>query len=343
MNNRGYTSIKNANLESLNTFGIKSKARELVRFSSSDAVLSYLDAINIEDFPHLILGGGSNLLFTKDFNGTILSAEMNSTEIIQEDEEYAWVKSDAGVVWHDLVQFALKHNLGGIENLSLIPGKNGAAPMQNIGAYGVELKDVLQDLTAIDLFEAKEHTFTNSECEFGYRDSIFKKRLKNRFFITSITLKLRKNPVLNLDYGAIRQTLERNSVSKPTITDVSKAVCEIRQSKLPDPKEIGNAGSFFKNPIVPKSVLRDIQKEYSGIVFYEISDEEVKIPAGWLIEKAGWKGKRFGNFGVHAKQALVLVNYGGAKGSDIFDLSENIIVDIRQKFGITLEREVNVL
>lgn len=343
MQNQGYISYTDANLQPLNTFGVPAKARELVRFTSTNAILQFLDDRKLNEANILILGGGSNILFTKDFDGIVLSADMSNTEIIKEDDDFAWVQSDAGVVWHDLVRFCLQQNLGGIENLSLIPGKNGAAPIQNIGAYGVELKDVLESLTAIDLEKGTPHIFSNSDCEFGYRDSVFKRHFKNRFFITSILLKLRKKPILQLDYGAILETLERNNVSNISIADVSNAVCEIRQSKLPDPSKLGNAGSFFKNPIIPKEQLSHLKKDFPDIISYPANKDSVKIPAGWMIEKAGWKGRKFGNCGVHDRQALVLVNYGKANGSEIRELSELIIEDIRNTFGILLEREVNIV
>lgn len=334
---------KNADLSNANTFGIKAKAREFVQFNSEDAIVEYVTNHPIKDSRFMVLGGGSNILLTGDFDGIMLSANLTETTLLKEDDDYVWLKSGAGVVWHDLVNYCLSHNYGGIENLSLIPGKNGAAPIQNIGAYGVELKDVFVELNAVDLFDGTRHTFTHSDCEFGYRDSIFKRGLKHRMMITSITLRLRKKPEFNLEYGAIRQTLEEMGVQDITIQAVSKAVCSIRQSKLPDPKEIGNSGSFFKNPIVSNSVLEKIQQEHADVVFFPVSKKEVKIPAGWLIERAGWKGKRFGETGVHEKQALVLVNYGNANGQEVFELSEKILADIHSKFGIKLEREVNVV
>jgi UDP-N-acetylmuramate dehydrogenase len=291
----------------------------------------------------LVLGGGSNLLLTKNFEGLVLKNELHGISILKTENEFTYVKSAAGEVWHNFVLFCIENNLGGVENLSLIPGSVGAAPMQNIGAYGIEIKDVFQELEAYEIATGKIKTFNLTECKFGYRESVFKQDLKNQYIITSVTFRLTKNPKLNTSYGAINDELQKQGISNPTIKDVSNAVIAIRKSKLPDPKEIGNSGSFFKNPVVLKSHLEKLKETYLDIPSYPVDDMHVKLAAGWLIEKAGWKGKTIGNYGVHKNQALVLVNYGGANGSDIFKLSEDILLSIKTQFGVELEREVNIL
>ena len=248
----------------------------------------------------------------------------------------------AGENWHEFVLHAIENQWAGIENLSLIPGNVGASPMQNIGAYGVEIKDVFHSLRAYHLPTGEVHTFKHSDCEFGYRESVFKRKYKGQYVILSVTYRLLKKPNLSLDYGAIKAELERMKVATPDISSVSQAVINIRQSKLPDPKVIGNAGSFFKNPVIDKSEFEELKMKYPDMASYPVSEEQVKVAAGWLIDKAGWKGRRFDKYGVHERQALVLVNYGGAVGMDIYNLSEEIMEDIYEKFGIHLEREVNV-
>ena len=290
----------------------------------------------------MILGGGSNVLFTGNFDGLIIKNKLGGLEVIAESDTEVLVRAGAGVVWHDLVMFCVDRGYGGIENLSLIPGCVGAAPMQNIGAYGVEVKDVFDELTAFNLNEKVEQTFTAVECEFGYRESVFKRRLKGRYLISSIQLRLSKQPKINTSYGAIESELESMKIQDPTIKDVSRAVINIRSSKLPDPAELGNAGSFFKNPIVSNEKAEEMKSLHSDIPTYAFGDAS-KVAAGWLIEQCGFKGKRFGNCGSHAKQALVLVNYGGSNGGEIFQLSEQIQAAVLDKFGINLEREINVV
>jgi UDP-N-acetylmuramate dehydrogenase len=246
-------------------------------------------------------------------------------------------------VWHDFVLYSIDENLGGIENLSLIPGSVGASPMQNIGAYGVEIKDVFHELEAYHIETGEVHTFDNESCQFGYRESVFKRRLKNQYIILNVTFRLSKTPSINTSYGAINDELHAMGVVNPTIKDVSNAVIRIRQSKLPNPAEIGNAGSFFKNPVVANTHVDKLKERHPNMPVYPIDENSSKIPAGWLIEQDGWKGKRFDKYGVHAKQALVLVNYGGASGTDILNLSEQIIQSIEKNFGIKLEREVNIV
>jgi UDP-N-acetylmuramate dehydrogenase len=332
----------NVNLLAYNTFGIGVHAKHFARFERVDELKSILKNCHNEEI--LILGGGSNILFTKDFNGIVLKNEIKGFTIIEENENDVIVESGAGENWHQFVLKCIDHNFCGLENLSLIPGSVGASPMQNIGAYGVEIKDVFEKLQAYHIPTGEVHEFKHSDCEFGYRESVFKRKFKDQYVILNVSFKLSKKSTINSSYGAIENELDKMGISNPTIRNISDAVIAIRSSKLPDPKIIGNAGSFFKNPVVSKSALLEIQKSYPEVPFYtNENNEQVKLPAGWLIEKAGWKGKRFNNFGVHKMQALVLVNYGEAKGTQILDLSEQIIKDISEKFGVTLEREVNIL
>lgn len=331
---------ENISLKQYNTFGIDVKASNFVEVTKIDELKVALRS-NIT--PLLILGGGSNILLTKDFSGLVIKNNIKGIEVVSEDDESVVLKVGAGENWHQFVMYCIENNYCGIENLSLIPGNVGASPMQNIGAYGVEVKDVITKVEALDLnsFETKE--FSNSECEFGYRTSIFKTREKGNFFITAVYFSLSKAPNLNTSYGAIEGELDRLGIDNPTVKDVSNAVINIRQSKLPDPNEIGNSGSFFKNPVVSSEVKDSILNNYPTAPNYPQKDGTFKMAAGWLIEQCGWKGKVIDNYGVHDKQALVLVNHGGAKGEDIFNLSEDIIKSVNQKFGITLEREVNII
>lgn len=329
-------------LQQYNTFGIEAYADHFASFGSVEELKSLLSRYKNE--PIMILGGGSNVLFTHDYNGAVLHNEIKGIQQVSETEEHVHLKVGSGEVWHEFVMHCVNNDLGGVENLSLIPGSVGASPMQNIGAYGVEIKDVFISLEALHIETQKIHSFTNEECEFGYRESVFKRKLKGQYIITSVTYQLtRKNHVVHSSYGAIQSELEQMGVSQPTIKNISDAVIAIRSSKLPDPKKIGNAGSFFKNPVVDKSVLEKIEREFDNVPNYPASVGKVKLAAGWLIEKAGWKGKTFDAYGVHKDQALVLVNYGGAKGNQIYNLSSRIIEDIQKKFGITLEREVNII
>jgi len=332
--------IKNISLKPYNTFGIDVAASRFVEVVSGD---NLKDVLIENNQPHLILGGGSNVLFTKDFDGIVIKNSIKGIRVVKEDDDVVVLKVGAGEVWHEFVLFCIANNYAGVENLSLIPGCVGASPMQNIGAYGVEVKDVITEVEAIDLRDYSTKIFQNSECEFDYRSSIFKTSQKGNYFITSVSFKLNKKAVINTSYGAIEAELERMTVFSATIKDVSDAVINIRSSKLPDPKEIGNSGSFFKNPIVTKEQKNKIVENYPDAPNYSQPNGTFKMAAGWLIEKCGWKGKRIDNYGVHKNQALVLVNYGGAKGSDIFDLSEQIITSVNDVFGIELEREVNIL
>ncbi len=332
-------------LQPYNTFGISVKCAHFGHFFSVEELKAQLTEVKKLHLPLLILGGGSNLLLTKDYNGVVLRNEIKGIEIISETDEYAIVRSGAGEVWHDFVLSAIEKNLAGIENLSLIPGSVGASPMQNIGAYGVEIKDTFHQLEAVQIETGEIHTFNAEQCAFGYRESVFKKQLKNQYIITSVEFKLNKKANVNTSYGAINDELTSRGITNPTIRDVSDAVIAIRESKLPNPKEIGNAGSFFKNPVVEKKVAEKLLTEYPDMPQYpdRINPSLTKLAAGWLIEKAGFKGMRIENYGVHAKQALVLVNYGGSKGQDIYNLSTKILETVKEKFGVQLEREVNIL
>jgi len=332
---------ENIDLRPYNTFGISSKASYFAVFSTVEELIQLL--AHKKNVPLFVLGGGSNVLLTKDIDAIVLKNEILGKEVVKEDDTTVLVKVGAGENWHRFVLYAIEQNWGGIENLSLIPGSVGASPMQNIGAYGVEIKDVFESLEALNLETLQLERFSHEDCQFGYRESVFKRRLKGQYVITAVTYKLTKQHQLNTSYGAIEEELAKKNIQTPTIKDISDAIVAIRQSKLPDPKLIGNAGSFFKNPVVPILTLQHIQKEYPAAPFYTVNEEWVKLPAGWLIEKAGWKGKNFGSFGVHAKQALVLVNYGEATGEDIYDLSTQILKDVLEKFGVELEREVNVI
>lgn len=329
-------------LKTYNTFGIDAKAKH---FTSVNSLAELTSILASNEYPEkFILGGGSNMLLTKDIDALVIHVNLKGIEIISEDENYAIVKAYAGENWHKFVLWCLEHNLGGVENLSLIPGNIGTAPIQNIGAYGVELKDVFESCEVMEITTQNTKTFNKQDCKFGYRESIFKQDAKGKYIITSVNLKLtKKEHKLNTGYGAIISQLEDMKVSLPTIQDISKAVIAIRQSKLPDPKEIGNSGSFFKNPVISSDHFNELQANFPEIPSYTVSDKLVKVPAGWLIEKAGFKGKTFGDYGVHKKQALVLVNYGNAKGSDILKLAKLIQHTIKRIFNIDIETEVNII
>lgn len=332
----------NISLKPYNTFGIDVQAK----FFTEVKHVADIDAIRkqaIFNQQKLILSGGSNILFTKNFDGLVIKNSIKGIGIVKETDTEIYIKVNAGENWHEFVQICVENNWGGIENLSLIPGQVGTSPMQNIGAYGVELKDVFHSLEAYNIKSGQIDTYLHAACEFGYRESIFKKTLKGQYIITSVIFKLSKNPKVNVSYGAIAQVLEERKITSPSIKDVSEAIVSIRESKLPNPKEIGNAGSFFKNPVIAKTHFETLQKKFPNIVSYPISDTTVKVPAGWLIDNAGWKGKTFDNYGVHKNQALVLVNYNDAQGKDIFNLAQTIQADIFGKYEIDLEMEVNVL
>ena len=338
------TIIQQADLTALNTLGVKAKAEKLIEISSIDQLHSLFDSGFFESENPFILGGGSNVLLKKDISRPVLKIDLDGVEIKFEDEKSVIIFAAAGVNWHSLVEWAVQRDFGGIENLALIPGTVGAAPIQNIGAYGVELKDVLISTLYFDTITGEEKTLQNDECEFAYRDSIFKNRLKGKAIVTGIRLRLTKAPhSINSSYRSLSEYLENREISDPTIKDVFEAVIAIRKSKLPDPKLIGNAGSFFKNPVVTAKLYKTLVEKFGDIPGYKISEKEVKIPAGWLIEKAGWKGNRVGKVGTYENQALVLVNHGGATGEELWSHALTIQKSVSKKFGIELAPEVNIV
>ncbi|MCP4520472.1 MAG: UDP-N-acetylmuramate dehydrogenase [Cytophagales bacterium] len=330
---------ENISLKAYNTFGLEVTAQKFGSFTSEDDLKAFFPSQET----WFILGGGSNILLTQDFEGIVLHNQIMGIDKIKEDENHIWLEVGAGEVWHNFVLHCIEKEWAGIENLSLIPGTVGASPIQNIGAYGVEVKDVIESVKAFHIETQEIHVFNNKQCEFGYRDSVFKREQKGKYVITQVTFKLNKVPTFNVNYGAIQQTLEENSITELSLKAVSDAVIQIRQSKLPDPKEIGNSGSFFKNPEIPTSQFEALKEKFPNIVGYPVKEGVTKVPAGWLIDNAGWKGKRFGEIGVHAKQALVLVNYGNGKGNDIKELAYKIKADIFEKYGIEINPEVNII
>ena len=331
-------------LKKINTFGIDVQARYFVEVDSCPSIQNILSDklfLNKKD-RFLVLGGGSNILFTKNYDGLIVKNNIKGIELQNQDAAHYYVKVGAGEKWHDFVMYCVERNYAGVENLSLIPGSVGAAPIQNIGAYGVEQKSVFHELSAIDINDNKTITLTNQQCRFGYRDSIFKNEVKGKYIITHVIFKLFKKPIFNTTYGAIDQELNRMGIRELSISAISKAVCNIRSSKLPDPDQLGNAGSFFKNPVVSNDQYESIKKNFPNISAYKDA-VGMKLAAGWLIEQCGWKGKRIGNTGSHKDQALVLVNYGNASGEEVYALSEEILQSVKEKFGVQLEREVVIL
>ncbi|MEM6643162.1 MAG: UDP-N-acetylmuramate dehydrogenase [Bacteroidota bacterium] len=333
---------RNVSLKPYNTFGLNENAGFLGIISSVDDLDELFLSGRFRSQKKLILGGGSNVLFTRGYTGIVAKNEIKGIDIVSQDNESITVSVGAGENWHQFVLWAVEHGYGGVENLSLIPGTVGAAPIQNIGAYGVELKEVFHSLETYEIKSGKRLTFFKEDCKFGYRSSVFKGELRGKYVITKVNLKLKKYPDFNISYGDIRITLAQMKV-EPSIQSISQAVINIRQSKLPDPLEIGNAGSFFKNPVVEKLHFEALEAQFPDVKSYTQSDGLVKIPAGWLIEKAGWKGYKCGDYGVDEKQALVLVNLGNARGKDIYKLSTQIMESVQQKFGIELEREVNII
>ncbi|UPQ78135.1 UDP-N-acetylmuramate dehydrogenase [Flavobacterium azooxidireducens] len=332
----------NFSLKNYNTFGIEAKAKEFVSVHSTDELIEILQKHPTSK--KFILGGGSNMLLTQDIDALVIHLDLKGKKVIDENEDFVWVESQAGENWHEFVLWTIDQNFGGLENLSLIPGNVGTTPIQNIGAYGVEIKDTFVLCEAIHIETQELLVFTNEKCKFGYRESIFKNEIKDEFVITSVVFKLTKqNHKLNTSYGAIEAELEKQHIKNPSLKDVSNAVIAIRQSKLPNPKELGNSGSFFKNPVILKSDFEKIQQKFPDMPHYVVSETEVKVPAGWLIEQAGFKGKRFGDAGIHKNQALVLVNYGNATGQEILAVSKNIQKTIFDTYGISIEAEVNVI
>lgn len=335
--------LENVSLRPYNTFGIDATARYFVSFDSAAALQAILEDPKWEGVPKMVLGGGSNILLTKDYDGLVLKNEIKGIHIVKEDAEHVYVQAGAGENWHRFVMYCIDKDLAGLENLSLIPGNVGASPMQNIGAYGVEIKDVFYELDAWHVKDQRLVKFSKEACEFGYRESVFKRKYKDQFVILQVTYRLNKTPHFNTSYGAIEQEIERMGVKELSIRAISDAVVHIRSSKLPNPAEIGNAGSFFKNPEISKEKYEALKEAFPAIVAYPLPHDQYKLAAGWLIEQSGWKGYRDGDAGVHAKQALVLVNYGHASGEELVELSWKVIESVKEKFGVVLEREVNII
>jgi UDP-N-acetylmuramate dehydrogenase len=335
---------ENFELSPLTTFHIAALCRYFSEASDLEAIkeiIEFAEAYGVKK--KLILGGGSNILFTHDFDGMVLKNNIKGIDVVKEDKEHVYIKAGAGENWHQFVLHCVKNNYAGVENLSLIPGNVGASPMQNIGAYGVEIKDVFYELEAFQKQDKVIQNFSLKDCAFGYRESIFKNKYKDQFIITSVTYRLNKKPSFNTSYGAISHEIERMGVKELSIRAISQAVINIRTSKLPDPNEIGNAGSFFKNPVISNEHFTNLKNLFPNIVAFPSGNGHTKLAAGWLIEQCGWKGFRKNDAGCYPKQALVLVNYGHARGKEIFDLSEDIIQSVQEKFGVSLEREVNII
>ncbi|SFW29313.1 UDP-N-acetylmuramate dehydrogenase [Cellulophaga fucicola] len=333
---------ENISLKEYNTFGIDAKA---AYFCEVTSINELKEAVSLTNYPNkFIISGGSNMLLTKDIDALVIRIALKGIEVTKEDDKNVWLKVMAGENWHQLVLWCIEHNYGGLENMSLIPGNTGTAPIQNIGAYGVELKDNFESCQALHISSGELHNFTKEDCNFGYRDSFFKNDGKGKYIITSVVLKLsKKDHQLKISYGAIEAELLKNKITKPTIKDVSNAVIAIRKSKLPDPAELGNSGSFFKNPIVDKFIFDNFIQNNPEAPFYKLTDDTYKIPAGWLIEQCGFKGKRYDDAGVHKNQALVLVNYGKATGTEILNLSKKIQEAVLEKFEIKIDAEVNII
>jgi UDP-N-acetylmuramate dehydrogenase len=332
--------IQNQSLKNYNTFGIDAKAKEFIAVNTVDALVEVV--ASSQDL--FILGGGSNMLLTQDIQKLVVHLDLKGLEIIEENEDFVIVRAQAGENWHEFVLWCIDQDFGGIENLSLIPGNVGTTPIQNIGAYGVEIKDTLFSCEALNRKTLQIETFTNEQCKFDYRESVFKNELKEQYIITAVLFKLtKKNHKVSTTYGAIETELSNQNIQNPTLKDISNAVIAIRQSKLPDPKELGNSGSFFKNPVISKEAYKKAKAIHPDMPHYVVSENSVKVPAGWLIEQAGFKGKRFGDAGVHKNQALVLVNYGTATGAELVALSQTIQQTILDQFGIAIEAEVNII
>ncbi|RMA57820.1 UDP-N-acetylmuramate dehydrogenase [Ulvibacter antarcticus] len=332
----------NKSLKNFNTFGIDCLAKQYISVTDVSELKTILaDPICSNPF---VLGGGSNMLLTKDIETLVIHLNLKGIQILSEDEDSVVVEAMAGENWHEFVLYCIEHDYGGLENLSLIPGNVGTSPIQNIGAYGVELKDSFVSCKAVEISSQNEVEFNKAECDFGYRNSIFKQQAKGKFIVTSVVFRLsKKNHIKSISYGAIKDQLSEKNIENPSIKDISEAVIAIRKSKLPDPKELGNSGSFFKNPVVNTETFHAFRSKYPAAPFYELSPTSFKIPAGWLIEQAGFKGKRYGDAGIHKNQALVLVNYGNASGQEIWDLAIHIQEKVKELFGIYIEPEVNVI
>ena len=335
--------LHNHSLKNYNTFGVDVKSKLFAEVKSENDLLKIISDKNLKEEKKIILGGGSNILFTKNFDGLILKISIAGIKIIEEDENNSLIEAGAGVVWDDLVSFCVQRNYGGIENLTLIPGTVGAAPIQNIGAYGHELADTFVSLNGIFLENLEQKTFNKDQCGFSYRSSVFKEKLKNNFIVSSIRLLLSKKAKPNISYKSLQEYISKNSIKNPRLKDISEAVASIRRSKLPEPKLIGNAGSFFKNPVLINDEFNKIKSEYPDVVNFSSKGEKTKISAGWLIEKCGWKGKRIGDVGTSPEHALVICNYGNAAGFEILEFAMQIKEDVQDKFKITLQEEVNIL
>lgn len=335
--------FRDFNLKPFNTFHVPARTARMARFKNVEELRALLAHPELQGLPRLVLGGGSNVLFTQDWPGVVLLNEITGLELLLETDEAVIIRAGAGMVWHDFVSYTVDQGWGGLENLSLIPGRVGAAPMQNIGAYGVEIKEPFHHLEALRISDGEVVRFDSQACRFGYRESFFKREGKGLYIILSVAFQLNKQPKLHTHYGSIKAELDKRGITAPTIRDVSDAVIAIRRSKLPDPQVLGNAGSFFKNPVVPAEVAERIKAKFPDLSSYPAGEGQVKLAAGWLIERAGWKGFREGNIGVHKDQALVLVHYGGSSGSAIYDLSTRVLESVKKQFGVELEREVNVI
>lgn len=336
--------LKHYSLLPHNTFGIQADCDRFIDMETEDDVMKLKDMLDDKDMPLLIIGRGSNLLLTDDYHATVLHCSIKGKTIVKEDGDSVLLRCGAGEEWDSIVDYCVAHDWQGIENLSLIPGEVGASAVQNIGAYGTEVKEIIHSIEAVEISTGKKHTFTNEQCEYSYRQSKFKNEWKDRFIITHVTYRLEKSTdyIPKVDYGNIKSELERKGISMPTMKDIRDVVISIRKDKLPDPEVEGNAGSFFMNPIVEKATFMNLLEQYPDMPHYNVDSEREKIPAGWMIDQCGWKGKTLGKAGVHDRQALVLVNRGGATGKDILLLCNTIRNDVRQKFGIDIHPEVNI-
>ena len=335
--------LHNHSLKNHNTFGVDVKSKLFVDINSENDLLKIFSDKNLKEEKKIILGGGSNILFTKDFEGLVIKISISGIDVVEENNDDVLIETGSGVIWDDLVKFCVRNNFGGIENLTLIPGTVGAAPIQNIGAYGQELSNTFVSLHGFFIGDFEQKEFSKEECNFSYRSSIFKEKYKNEFIINSIRLSLSKNLKANLSYKSLQDYLSKNGIQNPTLNEVSQAVAAIRTSKLPDPKTIGNAGSFFKNPVIRNDFFNKIKSEYQDVISFTATGETTKISAGWLIEKCGWKGKRLGDVGTYPEHALVICNYGNASGAEILEFAMRIKEEVQAKFGIALEEEVNII
>lgn len=335
--------LKNYNLLAHNTFGIAGLCHRFVEFGNVDDVQTFVRTLTEADRPLLIIGAGSNLLLTRDFTGTVLHSAIKGREVVKRSDKKVWLRCGSGETWDDIVAYAVDNGWHGAENLSLIPGEVGASAVQNIGAYGVEAKDLITKVEAVDIATGNVVEMTNEDCKYAYRQSRFKNEWKDHYVITNVTYCFSLNFCPDLDYGNIRHSLEEQGISKPTAQQLRQTIINIREAKLPDPKVMGNAGSFFMNPVVGRDVYERLAARYEGMPHYVVDAEHIKIPAGWMIEQCGWKGASLGRAGVHDRQALVLVNRGGATGGEVVALYKRIIEDVRNKFGIEIHPEVNVI